>query len=183
MHHSNEQPAASPRAPILRDRVGEWMSPLEFRRATQRDEREIVELVHSEALNPFDLDWRRFVVATRGAGVLGAVQLRQHADGSRELASLVVRPEMRRRGIASRLIDAALACAPAQVFLISRVALAARYVRWGFRSIDPATAPVPVKRNYYLGLVLGGILALLSGRRRNPLTVLQRHTGAHGQSA
>jgi len=31
--------------------------------------------------------------------------------------------------------------------------------------------------------VLGGILALRSGRRRNPLTVLQRHTGAHGQSA
>jgi hypothetical protein len=37
-----------------------------------------------------DLDWRRFLVATFDAGIVGAVQLRQHADTSRELGSLVV---------------------------------------------------------------------------------------------
>jgi hypothetical protein len=36
-------------------------------------------------LNPNGIDWPRFVVTTIGDALVGAVQMRRHADGSREL--------------------------------------------------------------------------------------------------
>src|SRR5689334_10945667 len=93
--------------------------PVTLRGARADDEPGIRALVRSERLNPFELDWRRFVVATDAGGIVGAVQLRKHDDGSRELGSLVVRRHARRHGIGSRLIDALLARDPPRVFMIT----------------------------------------------------------------
>lgn len=138
----------------------------------QRDELAITSLVRSERLNPNDLDWRRFVVAIDGSGLLGAVQLRMHVDRSRELGSLVVRRDARGRGVASRLIDALLASIATRVLMITGAAFAAHYERWDFRPIEPAQAPASVRRNYYLGALIGGALSLLSGRRPKRLAIL-----------
>jgi len=148
--------------------------PIAIRRARELDQAEITTLVHSERLNPIDLDWRRFIVAVKHARVVGAVQLRRHFDGSRELGSLVVRTEMRGRGLAARLIDALLAGETGRVLMITRVAFARRYEHWGFRPIASTAAPLPILRNYAFG-VLAGVVSMLTGRRPNRLVVLDRH--------
>lgn len=147
--------------------------PVTIRPARAEDEPGILALVRSERLNPFELDWRRFVLATDAGGIVGAAQLRRHGDGSHELGSLVVRRHARRHGVAARLIDAVLARGDSRVFMITGAAFAHHYARWGFRAIAPARAPWPVLRNYWLGR-LAGVQALLTGRRPNHLAVLER---------
>jgi len=150
-------------------------SAFTIRRATEPDQSAIAALVRGERLNPVDLDWRRFVVAADPTGLLGAVQIRLHADHSRELGSLVVREDARGRGLASRLLDALLAPVPTRVFMITGASFMAHYERWGFRPIATGLAPAPIRRNYYLGQILGGALSLLSARRPRRLAILQRH--------
>jgi N-acetylglutamate synthase-like GNAT family acetyltransferase len=149
--------------------------PIEIRPATAEDQLAIRALVRSEHLNPLDLDWRRFTVAFDGSGLVGAVQLRKHSDGSRELGSLVVRPDARHRGIASQMIDALLSSQTARVFTITRPAFVGYYARWGFRRIEPDAAPMAIWRNYLFGRFGGGLLSLLAGRRPAKLVVLDRY--------
>ena len=148
-------------------------STVTIRSATEQDQLAITTLVHSERLNPNDLDWRRFVVAVEASDIVGAIQLRNHFDGSRELGSLVVRREMHRHGIASRLIDAMLKTVTGRVFMITGAMFAAHYARWGFRCIDFAAAPSAIRRNYFFGQLMG-IVSLLSGRRPKRLAILDR---------
>ena len=146
----------------------------DVRPASPSDQQAIRTLVHSEWLNPNDLDWRRFVVATDANDVVGAVQLRRHADGSRELGSLVVRKEARGCGLAAKLIDRLLASITARVFMITGAAFASHYRRWGFGPIPPVLAPSSVRRNYDIGRLVG-VFAFLLGRRRKHLVILGRH--------
>ena len=150
---------------------------LTIRPAIETDQLAIRSLVHSERLNPYGLDWPNFMVAVIGPVLVGAVQLRRHLDGSRELGSLVVRKEARRRGIASRLIDALLAGTNERVLLITVEALAARYERWGFRPIEPEAAPAAIRRNYRIGS-LASVTALLKLRRIRRLVILDRDESA-----
>ena len=152
---------------------------LTIRPATQTDQVAIRTLVRSERLNPYGLDWPNFLVAVIGPALVGAVQLRRHRDGSRELGSLIVRKEARRRGIASRLIHELLAAANERVLLITVEAFAARYERWGFRPIEPAAAPAAVRRNYRMGS-LASVTALLKLRRIRRLVILDRDLSAAG---
>jgi N-acetylglutamate synthase-like GNAT family acetyltransferase len=145
-----------------------------IRHATERDQSAITALVYSERLNPIDLDWRRFVIASDHTGVLGAVQLREHDDRSRELGSLVVRNDARGRGIAARLIDALLAPVATRVLMITGARFAHHYARWGFARIEPETAPTSILRNYYFGRIVGWVLSFFSGRPPKMLAVLQR---------
>ena len=153
------------------------LTPMTIRAARADDEAAILALVRSERLNPFGLDWRCFVLAVDPGGIVGAVQLRKHEDGSRELGSLVVRRQARRHGIGSRLIDALLARRHARVFMITGAAFARHYERWGFRRIGPLQAPWPILRNYWLGR-LAGVQSLLAGREPNRLAVLERRSAA-----
>ncbi len=59
-------------------------------------------------LNPFDLDWRRFLVAEQDSQIAGMVQVGPHSDGSRELASLAVLPAQQGQGTGGALIGALL---------------------------------------------------------------------------
>jgi len=148
-----------------------------IQRASALDEAAIHALVRSERLNPFDLDWRRFVVARDESRVVGAVQVREHLDGSRELGSLVVHPAVRHRGIATRLVDAALASHALRVFMITGASFTRHYARWGFRPIEAHRAPWPVVANYWLGR-LAGIQSRLAGRAPKPLAVLERRASS-----
>jgi N-acetylglutamate synthase-like GNAT family acetyltransferase len=144
------------------------------RRAAVTDQAAIEALVSGERLNPNGIEWPGFRVATHGDVVVGAVQLRRHRDGSRELGSLVVSWEYRGRGIASMLIDNLLADQVGPVHLVTARSEAFRYARWGFRSIAPASAPRAVRRNFWLGQVLGGAVSLLSFRAPRRLVILKR---------
>lgn len=144
-----------------------------IRAATERDQQAIATLVRSEWMNPIDLDWHRFLVAADASGIAGAVQLRNHFDGSRELGSLVVRPDMRARGIAARLIDALLLFARGRVYMVTGARFASHYEHWGFAPLEVTSAPAGVLRNYLFGR-LAGIVSRSLGRDPNPLAILTR---------
>jgi len=148
-----------------------------IRPATERDQDAITALVRSERMNPFDLDWRRFLVAADAGGLAGTVQLRNHFDGSREVGSLVVRPDVRTRGIAARLIDALMLFARGRVYMITGARFAPHYEHWGFGPVDVGRAPVGVLRNYVFGR-LAGVVSRAIGREPTPLAILTRQARA-----
>ena len=77
-----------------------------IRRARAADRWAIRRLVYAARLNPRDLDWRRFLVAELDGRIVGTIQARHHADGTRELASLAVHPALRGLGVGTALIAA-----------------------------------------------------------------------------
>ena len=145
-----------------------------IRPAAPRDQSHIVALARGERVKPTGLDWQRFVVAEDDGKIIGAVQLRAHPDGSRELGTLVVAPAFRRRGLAARLIESRLADAPGPVLVITGARHADYYRRWGFQRIQPGKAPPFVCINYWMGYLGGGLLSVLRGRAVNHLAVLER---------
>ena len=146
---------------------------IEFRRATEGDEPAIRALVRSERLNPTGLDWPNFIVAATGERIVGAVQMRRHADGSREVGSLVVAEQERGRGIASRMMEALLAAEREPVWMITGESHARTWAQWGFRRIEPSAAPVRVRFNYRIGR-LARILSFLRRQPARPLVILER---------
>jgi amino-acid N-acetyltransferase len=126
--------------------------PYSIRPATPGDQSAIVALVWAEGLNTEALRWPDCLVAVdETRRLIGTVQLRRHADGARELASLVVVPEWRGRGLAARLVEALLAPRHERVLVVVDAAHAARYERWGFVPLAPGTAPRSVRRVYRRG--------------------------------
>jgi N-acetylglutamate synthase-like GNAT family acetyltransferase len=149
------------------------MDQLLIRSATERDQQAIRALVHSERLNPTGINWPNFLVAVTGGRIIGAVQMRKHSDGSRELGSLVVTKEARGRGIASRLIGVLLAEELEPVWMITAEPYAGAYSRWGFEQIEARAAPVKVRRNHLMGR-LASIISLVMRRPIRRLVILQR---------
>lgn len=145
-----------------------------IRLATARDQPRILALARAERIKPTGLEWGRFVVADQDGEIVGAVQVRNHCDGSKELGSLVVAPAFRHRGIAARLIDRRVADVDGRLFVITGRIHADYYRRWGFRRIEPRAAPFSVRANYWLGYVGGGLLSKLRGRAVNHLAVFER---------
>lgn len=146
---------------------------VEIRPAMPADQETIRALVKRERLNPMGIDWPNFLVAEGAQGIVGAVQLRKHPDGSRELGSLVVAPEARGHGIASRLIDALIARHDGPVQMITGAQHAAHYQRWGFRRVEPQGAPRSVRLNYRLGS-LASVISIIKRRAPRRLVILHR---------
>ena len=147
------------------------------RRATEHDQEAIRALVHSERLNPTGLNWPNFLVAATGGRIIGAVQMRKHSDGSRELGSLVVARESRGRGIASRLIDTLLAGDPNPVWLITAAPNARAFSKWGFAQIETRAAPAKVRRNHLMGSLVR-IISFVMRRPMRRLVILERRPAA-----
>jgi N-acetylglutamate synthase-like GNAT family acetyltransferase len=145
-----------------------------IRRARRCDQPHIRALVLSERLAPNNLHWRNFIVAVADGRIVGTVQLRPLPDGHCELGSLAVAPDMRGRGIATRMIEQLLAEAAGPVEMITGAKFATRYERFGFRRIGGAKAPRPVCMRFVVGQFFGGLVSLLKGYRPRRLTILQR---------
>ena len=117
-------------------------------------------LILRVGINPRDLDWRRFLVAVDEAGkLIGCGQVKPHRDGSRELASIAVRPKWRRRGLASEIIRRLMAEAGPPLWLMCRADLAAFYRRFGYVAVeDPTAMPTYFRRVYRLATAAGRLL-------------------------
>ncbi len=148
------------------------------RPAVAADQEAILALARGERLNPTDLDWPRFFVAEHQGVLVGAVQMRLHRDGARELGTLVVAPQARNQGVAARLIGTLLSHNRGRVFMVTGRKHAQHYARWGFSPIRPCQAPRGVSRNYWMGTCAGYVFATLQRRPRNPLVILDRVTAA-----
>lgn len=145
-----------------------------IRRALAADEPAIQSLVHSERLNPHHLYFRNFVVAVAGGELIGASQIRRHRDRSLELGSIVVARPWRGRGVSAALIDRLLDDEQGTVHAITRQRHAHHYARWGFTPVSACEAPAAIRRNYRIGSLIGGTMAVFQRRKINWLTILRR---------
>ncbi len=108
-----------------------------LRPAAAADEADIKALIKLVRINPMDLDWRRFLLASTPDGRLAAcAQIKPHADGTRELASLAVSPAWRGRGLARLLIEALIVREARPIYLTCRSGLESFYQKFGFRTLE-----------------------------------------------
>ena len=108
-----------------------------LRPGRREDSRSIRGLIREVGINPFQLDWRRFVVALDSKEkLIGCGQIKSHFDGSRELASIAVRDGFRRQGVAAAIIGHLLRDNIRPLFLLCRRRLAHFYAAFGFSEAD-----------------------------------------------
>ncbi len=124
------------------------MVDLQIRSATRDDFPAIRSLILAAQINPFGLDWRRFLVVTSPQNqVLGCGQIKPHSGGTRELASIAVRPEARGQGIARKIITALLVHETKRpLHLMCRAKLDSLYSKFGFHAIRLEEMPPYFKR-------------------------------------
>jgi len=151
-----------PETASILDHVSE--DSISIRPATAPDQNGISRLIREARLNPRDLDWRRFVVADADGTLIGCVQIRVHARGTRELASVAVTPDGRGTGIGGRLVESILAQEPGVVYLMTRRETAGYFERFGFRQIDAADAPPDFRRQYRIGQAITTVVSPLARR-------------------
>lgn len=159
---------------------GERVAEREFtiRPATAGDGPDIRSLVRLARINPIGLDWVRFVVAGTPEGeLIGCGQIKTHADGSRELASIAVFPRWRGRGAARAIIEHLLVISPGTLYLTCRSSLGPFYEKFGFRAIGEGEMPGYFRRIYRLIRVFGvlpflhsGLLVMKRGNQKPPTT-------------
>lgn len=149
------------------------LTGITFRPARPGDQEAIGRLVKSERLNPTGLHWPNFIIACDDEALIGAVQLRKHPDGSRELGSLVVVPVWRGLGVAAHMIDALLAFQTEPVEMITQSKHAWHYEQWGFAPIAPERASHAVRQNYRLGR-MARVISFVKRLPLRQLVILER---------
>lgn len=126
-----------------------------LRPATQADFPQIRDLIHQVHINPMGLKWPNFVVAVDDQDALvGCGQIKQHRDGSRELASIAVKPDWRRQGVATSIIERLLQAEKGPLYLTCRLRLGSFYERFGFKRLQPQEMPPYFRRLHRLVAVL-----------------------------
>ena len=107
------------------------------RPATAADQKTIKAIIRAVQINPMDLKWPNFVLAIDqdSGAIVGTAQIKQHGDGSRELASIGTLPSHRKRGIAHQLINHLLASHQGTLYLTCLDTMEKFYEQFGFRSI------------------------------------------------
>ena len=135
--------------------------PVSIRPAVETDQATIRRLIKDANLNRMSLYWPNFLVAEDGADIVGIGQVKEHRDGSRELASIAVVPARQGQGIADELIEALLAREPGVLYLTCRSELDSFYGRFAFKRIEPAEYPPYFRRI----MALINLLMRLFGRQ------------------
>lgn len=113
-----------------------------LRSATEQDAAVIRKLVIQSQINPTGLDWRRFLVAVDSTGlIIGCGQIKPHRDGSQELASLVVAPSWRGKGVARALIERLITSHAGVLYLMCQSSLGPLYQKFGFYTLHEDQMP------------------------------------------
>jgi amino-acid N-acetyltransferase len=138
------------------------------------DQASVDDLIAGERVNPNDNHAPNFLLAIDSAAVIGAAQLRRHADGARELSTLVVSANHRGSGVSTVLVDAILANEAGDVFVVTGRRLVGSYQRRGFVSAAFLRTPRSIQVNRVMGQIFGSLNALAHGRSPQWLVVLRR---------
>lgn len=129
---------------------------IQLRPAQARDQAAIRAIIREARINPLGLDWRHFIVAEAAGQIVATGQIKPHADGSRELASIATRPAWQHQGLASAIIRRLLDGAPPPLYLMCAAHNETFYLPFGFRHIGPAEMPPYFRRYYRLVNVFAG---------------------------
>ncbi len=124
------------------------------RNAEKKDRFTIRAMVYRACLNPFGISWSRFVVAEEDGRVIGARQVKILRDGTREIASGVVRPTHRRRGIGTLLIETLLERERGPLYLMCDGKWQHYYAQFGFQVVDKDDLPGSFRREYGIMRIL-----------------------------
>lgn len=111
--------------------------PITLRAATAADQPAITALIKTVQINPMDLKWPHFVVAVDDAtqAIVATGQIKEHGDGSHELASIGTLPEYRGRGLAHQIIERLMAQHPDTLYLTCLSKMGPLYEQFGFRGL------------------------------------------------
>jgi N-acetylglutamate synthase-like GNAT family acetyltransferase len=126
------------------------MNDFILRPAEKQDQSVIRRLVIQGGINPTGLDFQRFWVTEADGAVIGCCQVKPHLDGSRELASLVVREDWRGKGVARALVEHFTAVEEDTLYLMCRSDLGEFYEKFGFRSLEVDEMPKYFQRVFKL---------------------------------
>ncbi|MBA3944603.1 MAG: GNAT family N-acetyltransferase [Herpetosiphonaceae bacterium] len=144
-----------------------------LRSARADDQAVITALVRRARINPRGLQWQNFLLAEDGGSIIGVGQVKPHADGVRELASIAVIPQRQHQGIASMIIRALLAKETGPIYLMCIDNLATFYMQFGFHVMAPTDLPRSLAKEYRLGSRILRIFGLVV-RQRLRLMVMVR---------
>jgi N-acetylglutamate synthase-like GNAT family acetyltransferase len=142
-----------------------------LRAAKGEDHPQIRNLVWRGRINPFGLDWKRFVVVENPDGkIVGCTQIKHHRDGSFELASLVVEPGYRGQGIARVMVENLIHSHKGDLYLMCRSTLREFYRQFGFEAVTETEMPIYFRRVSRLASIAkiikdsGGVLLVMKRR-------------------
>jgi len=139
------------------------MGDIWLRAATVQDQPAIRRIIWAAHLNPVALHWRRFVVAESRGKVVGVGQVKIHADGAPELASLAVLPAQQGSGAGSVLAWTLIHSTAGPIFLRCASHNEGFYRRFGFRTLTPQEMPRSLRRSYRLVTALIDLLNRFGG--------------------
>ena len=130
-----------------------------YRAGTPEDLPTIATAVLRESMNPLFLDPQRFILACSDSRILGFGQLRPASDGY-ELASLLVEPEARGRGVGSELVRSLLARAEGEpVWLLTLESTRKFYEPLGFTVAPDGAAPMLLRAERAIGSIVATAVA------------------------
>jgi amino-acid N-acetyltransferase len=141
------------------------LAQITTRPAVAGDQAEIRAMVRAEALNPRNLDWSRFLVAEAGDCIVGAQQVRVHRGGTREVASRVVLPQFRGRGVGTDLLRVSLTKQHGPLYVQCSERWIPYYERFGFRRVKPSEVPPDLRREHRIARVVVAVRSLYLRRR------------------
>lgn len=165
-------------SPVPGDRTAG--QPFSLRPATAEDAVDIRRLVQLGRINPTGLAWPRFIVAISSKGeVIGCGQVKPHRDGTREVASIVVDPAWRQRGVARAILERLIAEHPGDLYLMCRSPLGPLYEKVGFRALSFEEMPKYFRRISRVA----GLLHALQDEGVSLLVMFRPGDGGHSDRA
>jgi len=143
-----------------------------LRPANRKDARAIRALIHQTGINPFGIHWQRFFLIMHGQTLAACGQIKTHADGSRELASIAVHPHHRGQGLARVIILTLLQDETSELYLTCRAVLVPMYQKFGFSSVNKLNEMPPYFRRLF------GFIRLIAGQNNGGPVLMRRQS--HG---
>jgi len=144
---------------------------ISLRPATRSEADTIKQIISAVNINPMGLDWQRFILAIDPSGkVIGCGQIKPHAGGLLELASIAVLPDWRHKGIAHKIIESLISKQPGRLYLTCRSGLESFYRQFGFQVVPFSEMPP-----YYRRISRLVTLFIRLSRQEDRLLVMRRN--------
>jgi N-acetylglutamate synthase-like GNAT family acetyltransferase len=140
-------------------------------RPARADEEPIIKaMIRHEQLDPLNVHWQSFLVATEGDRIIGIGQVKPYRSG-RELGSLAVAADRRQRGVGGAIINALIARENGPLLLFCLSFREPFYAKFGFRRVDVSDLPGELKLKYVVGRLFTSVMKYRVIAMKRPASV------------